>query len=132
VGAADEVPDHDDDQLEPDDEGDGEQLLCARRARPLPGGQQAQPTHRLQEAAQPARQLGVLGLRFLEEKIDGAELEKDTEGRNMAAIASGLILKGCEDKVDDTSHTLNLDSLRTDNAILAMLKSGIVTLKNDN
>ena len=68
VGAADEVPDHDDDQLEPDDEGDGEQLLCARRARPLPGGQQAQPTHRLQQAAQPAGQLGVLGRRFLEKK----------------------------------------------------------------
>ncbi len=66
--ATDEVPDHDDDQLEPNDEGDGEQLFCARRARPLPGSQQAQPAHWLQEAAQPARQLGVLGRRFLEEK----------------------------------------------------------------
>jgi hypothetical protein len=95
VGAGDEVPDHDDDQLEPDDEGDGEQLLCARRARPLPGGQQAQPTHRLQQAAQPARQLGVLGRCFLEKNIDGAEFAKDAADVLVAnsMAASGLINK---------------------------------------
>jgi hypothetical protein len=109
VGAADEVPDHDDDQLEPNDEGDGEELLCAGRARPLPGGQQAQAAYRLHQAAQPAGQLGVLGRRFLEKKIDGAEFDKDTEGvlvaSGMAATASGLIfgrLGKIENMVRDT------------------------------
>ncbi len=105
MGAADEVPDHDDDQLEPNDEGNGEELLCARRARPLAGGQQAQPTHRLQQAAQPARQLGVLGRRFLEKKKMALSWRRILRVVTWQPWQVVFYLEGCE---DDTSHTRNL------------------------
>ncbi len=55
-------------------------------------------------------------------EVDGAEFDKDAEGVMVANVTWQLwqvvlYLEGCENKVDDTSHTTNLGLLRTNNAI---------------